>query len=67
MNIHLPAILMFTRGNVTSTIVKGGPPPVRGKNMYYVARAVFLVKILNLGHVNLKFNRKILNSSKLQI
>jgi hypothetical protein len=35
--------------------------------MYYVARAVFLVKILNLGHVNLKFNRKILNSSKLQI
>ena len=40
---------------------------VRGKNMYYVARRVFLVKILNLGHVNLEFNPKILNFSKLQI
>ena len=37
------------------------------ENMYYVARRVFLVKILNLGHVNLEFNPKILNFSKLQI
>ena len=35
--------------------------------MYYVARGVFLVKILNLGHVNLEFNRKILIFSTLQI
>ena len=42
---------------------------VRGNNMYYVAQRVFLVKILNLGHVNLEFefNPKILNFSKLQI
>ena len=26
MNIHLPAILMFTRGNVASWLVCGPPP-----------------------------------------
>ena len=44
-----------------------GGAGVRRKNMYYVARRVFLVKTLNLGHVNLEFNPKILNFSQLQI
>ena len=52
-----------------SLLVNRGRGGVRGKNMYYVARAVFLVKILNLDNLNLEFNRIILNfpSAKFRI